>query len=137
MREMQKPFNEVVDQIVERDPRYEKGAYLFLKEALEYTLKQLKRGQSDPNSHVTAAQLLDGFRQLALKEFGPMAMTVLEYWRVTSSDDVGSMVFAFIEAGVFGKTDSDNLADFNQSLDFHAAFVTPFEAVGPKPANSP
>ncbi len=129
MREMQKPFSEVVDQIVENDPRYEREAYFFLKEALEFTLKELKRDQADPNSHVTAAQLMDGFRQLSLQEFGPMAMTVLEYWRVTSPEDVGNMVYAFIDNGVFGKTDSDALEDFRQTLDFYAAFVAPYEAM--------
>jgi hypothetical protein len=32
---MQRSFNEVVEQIIEKDPRYGKEAYLFLKEALE------------------------------------------------------------------------------------------------------
>jgi uncharacterized repeat protein (TIGR04138 family) len=82
---------------------------------------------------VSAAELLDGFRQLALKEFGPMAMTVLEYWRITSSEDIGNMVFALIGAGVFGKTDSDTPEDFHQALNFHAAFVAPFEALKTDP----
>jgi uncharacterized repeat protein (TIGR04138 family) len=133
---MQKPFSEVVDQIVDQDPRYEKEAYFFLKEALEFTLKLLNREQADPSSHVTASQLMDGFRQLVLREFGPMAMTVLDYWRVTSAEDVGNLVFALIDAGVFGKTDSDNLEDFSGLLDFRAAFVTPFEATGAKAAEN-
>lgn len=130
---MQKSFNDVVDQIVSRDSRYEKEAYIFLKDALEFTIKQLKRPQNDPNSHVSAAELLDGFRQLALKEFGPMTMTVLEYWRITSSQDIGNMVYALIEAGVFGKTDSDAPEDFHQALNFHTAFVAPFETLRTDP----
>jgi uncharacterized repeat protein (TIGR04138 family) len=130
---MQKSFNDVVDQIIGQDSRYEKEAYIFLKDALEFTIKQQKRAPNDPSSHVSAAELLDGFRQLALKEFGPMAMTVLEYWRITSSEDIGNMVFALIGAGVFGKTDSDTPEDFHQALNFHAAFVAPFEALKTDP----
>jgi hypothetical protein len=117
---MQRSFNEVVEQIIERDPRYGKEAYIFLKEALEFTIKQKKRGKTEAGSHVNAGELLDGFRQLALKEFGPMVMTVLN----------------LIGAGVFGKTESDSVDDFDQTLDFRMAFVAPFERRSSNPANS-
>jgi uncharacterized repeat protein (TIGR04138 family) len=126
---MQKSFNEVVEQIVLQDPRYEAAAYEFVKEALEFTIKQNKRNQTDLNVHVTARELIGGFKQYALKEFGPMAMTVFEYWRVTSSDDVGNIVFNLIGAGVFGKTESDSLDDFRGVMDFQEAFLTPFESL--------
>ena len=133
---MQRSFNEVVEQIIDRDPRYDKEAYIFLKEALEFTIKQKKRGKTEAGSHVNAGELLDGFRQLALKEFGPMVMTVLEYWGVRASCDVGQMVFNLIGAGVFGKTESDSVDDFDQTLDFRMAFVVPFERRSSNPANS-
>jgi uncharacterized repeat protein (TIGR04138 family) len=131
---MQKSFNEVVEQIAGQDPRYAKEAYIFLKEALEFTIKQRKRGKSE--AHVNAGELLDGFRQLALKEFGPMVMMVLEYWGIAVSGDVGNMVFNLIDAGVFGKTDADSVEDFHGALDFQAAFVQPFEVRSSKPAKS-
>src|ERR1700739_514382 len=131
---MQRSFNEVVEQIIERDSRYGKEAYIFLKEALEFTIKQKKRGKTEAGSHVNAGELLDGFRQLALKEFGPMVMTVLEYWGVRASDDVGEMVFNLIEAGAFGKSESRCVEDFRDALNFRAAFVEPFEPCSSKPA---
>jgi uncharacterized repeat protein (TIGR04138 family) len=70
---------------------------------------------------------MDGFRQYALKEFGPMVMTVFDHWRVTSSEDVGNIVFNLIGAGVFGKTESDQPRDFQAAIDFHAAFIAPYE----------
>jgi uncharacterized repeat protein (TIGR04138 family) len=133
---MQKSFSEIVEQIIEKDPRYAKEAYIFLKEALEFTIKQKRRGKSEAGSHVDAGELLDGFRQLALKEFGPMVMTVLEYWGIAASDDVGHMVFNLIDAGVFGKTEADSVEDFRSALNFRAAFIEPFEPRNSKPANS-
>jgi uncharacterized repeat protein (TIGR04138 family) len=65
-----------------------------------------------------------------------MVMTVLEYWGVRSSFDVGQMVFNLIGAGVFGKTESDSVDDFNRALDFHMAFTVPFEPRKSNPANS-
>ena len=133
---MQKSFSEVIEQITEKDPRYTKEGYIFLKEALEFTIKQKRRGKSETGSHVDAVELLDGFRQLALKEFGPMVITVLEYWGITASEDVGYMVFNLIDAGVFGKTESDSVEDFRGTLSFRAAFIEPFEPRSSKPANS-
>jgi uncharacterized repeat protein (TIGR04138 family) len=133
---MQRSFNEVVEQIIENDSRYGKDAYIFLKDALEYTIKQRKRGKVETGSHVNAAELLDGLRQHALKEFGPMVMTVFEYWGIRTSADVGQMVFNLISAGVFGKTESDSVDDFDRALDFHLAFVAPFEPRSSKAANS-
>jgi uncharacterized repeat protein (TIGR04138 family) len=133
---MQRSFNEIVDQIIGKDPRYGKEAYIFVKDALEFTIKQRKRGKAEPGSHVNPGELLEGFRQLALKEFGPMVMTVLDYWGVQTSSDVGQIVFNLIGAGAFGKTESDLLEDFDRSLDFRLAFVTPFEPRSSNPANS-
>jgi uncharacterized repeat protein (TIGR04138 family) len=46
------------------------------------------------------------------------------------------MVLNLINAGVFGKTESDAVDDFDQALDFHLAFVAPFEPRSSKPASS-
>src|SRR5258708_36609214 len=115
---MQKALNEIVEEIVRKAPRYEAAGYEFVKEALEFTIKQNKRSQTGLNAHVTAKELLAGFHQYALKEFGPMAMTVFEYWRVTSSLDVGNIVFNLIGSGVFGKTDTDSPEDFQEGVGF-------------------
>src|ERR1700727_1812490 len=133
---MQRSFNEVVEQIIERDPRYGKEAYIFLKEALEFTIKQKKRGKTESGSHVNAGELLDGFRQLSLKEFGPMVMTVLEYWGARTSSDVVQMVFNLIGAGVFGSAESDSVADFEEALDFRVAFVAPLAPQSSNPHHS-
>jgi uncharacterized repeat protein (TIGR04138 family) len=75
---------------------------------------------------VGAAELLDGFRVHCLQEFGPMAITVLEYWGVRSSEDIGNMVFNLVQVGIFGKTDEDTLESFREGYDFADAFVLPF-----------
>jgi uncharacterized repeat protein (TIGR04138 family) len=125
---MQKSFQEVVERIVEQDPRYDKAAYDFIKEVLEFTIKQTKQNQGETNVHVTGAQLMEGFRQYANKEFGPLASTVLDHWNIRSSEDVGEIVFNLINAGVFGRAESDQISDFRASLDFYQAFEAPYES---------
>ncbi|MBU3664874.1 MAG: hypothetical protein FGM15_03220 [Chthoniobacterales bacterium] len=124
---MQKPaFHEILDQLTARDPRFSREAYGFLREALEFTQKKRRKSRSASATHVSAAELLDGFREYSLQQFGPMGLTVLEYWGVRSTGDVGRMVFNLIEAGVFGRADDDRIEDFENAFSFEEVFVTPF-----------
>lgn len=120
-------FGEALDVIRKKDFRYERDAYHFLRDALDYTIKQRKKArEGGPSGHVTGQQLLEGIRLYALKQFGPMVPTVLEYWGVRRCDDFGEMVFNLISVGIFGKTESDTIDDFRGAYTFHAAFVAPF-----------
>ncbi len=129
-------FNEAVSIALSRDQSYHPDGYQFLRESLEATLKKRTKSRGSrsvrrlsdlaPSSHVTAGELLEGFRLQALREFGPMAIIVLEYWGVKNSRDIGRMVFNLVEAGAFGRTESDSVEDFGHGYDFHEAFVMPF-----------
>ncbi len=119
-------FNEALESICEADSRYDREAYIFLRDALDFTIKQLRKGKNGPERHVTPAELLDGIRQFAIKEFGPMVPTVFEYWGVTRSGDFGHLVFNLVKAGVFGKTENDSVEQFEAGYDFEEAFVYPF-----------
>lgn len=123
-------FAEKVESVVREDPRYAAEAYNFLRDALEAALRQRKKNKRDASPHVSGPELLEAFRVHGLKEFGPMALTVLEYWGVRSCEDVGQMVFNLVNAGVFGKTDADTLESFRGIFDFQEAFLAPFRPKG-------
>ncbi|MEK0451932.1 MAG: hypothetical protein RL088_4200 [Verrucomicrobiota bacterium] len=128
-------FGEAVELITEADSRYPRDAYFFLRDALDQTVKLRKR-QLGEGGHVTGQQLCEGIRQHALKQFGPMVPTVLEYWGIRKTDDFGNMVWNLIELGVFGKTQNDSLDDFKAVYSFHDAFVAPYlPAATPKHEN--
>lgn len=118
-------FSEALDTVIARDSRYDREAYVFLRDALEFTLKKRRKTRKDEND-VPAAELLDGFRLYALKECGPMARLVLDYWGVRSCEDVGNLVFNLVEANVFSKTDLDTAEEFRNGFDFEEAFSAPF-----------
>lgn len=120
-------FAEALDSIVASDPRYHREAYVFLRDALDYTTKQQKKAKGASVRHVAGPELLEGVRQYALKEFGPMVMTVFSFWGLKATEDVGNMVFNLIAAGIFGKTEEDSINDFKNVFDFHEAFVKPFD----------
>lgn len=117
---------QALDELLEHDSRYDREAYLFLKEALEFTVKQKRKNRTNDVRHVTPAELIDGVRLYALREFGPTVPMVLDYWGIKNCGDVGEMVFNLIHAGVFGKNDTDTIEDFQNGFDFQDAFVEPF-----------
>ncbi len=124
-------FADALDTIVINDLRYQRDGYIFLRDALDFTTKQQKKIKGVTVRHVTGPELLDGVRQYALKEFGPMVMTVFDSWGIHSCADIGNMVFNLISAGVFGKTEEDSIEDFKNVYDFEEAFVRPFAPAKP------
>jgi uncharacterized repeat protein (TIGR04138 family) len=119
-------FDEAVEQILARDPRYARDAYAFVREALDFTQKIIGRENRGPIRHITGQELLDGIRQFALKEFGPMAVTVFEEWGVRNSRDFGEIVFNMVEISLLAKTEKDTRDDFQNGYDFTDAFRKPF-----------
>jgi len=119
-------FSDAVDQIVANDPRYDRDAYFFLKDALEFTVDQTKKARGGRVGHVSGQQLLGGIRDYALKYFGPMVPTVFETWGIRCCDDFGQMVYHLIELGIFGKSENDSLDDFKGVYTFEEAFVAPY-----------
>jgi uncharacterized repeat protein (TIGR04138 family) len=120
-------FAEVVEQICEKDPRYVEDAYHFVQEGLNHTLKSLKRGSQQAHRHVSGQELLQGLREFALKEYGPMSKAVLNEWGVKTTDDFGQVVFNLVNSGVLGKNETDSPNDFKNVFTFDDAFVKPFE----------
>lgn len=119
-------FSDALDDIVAKDPRYQVNAYLFVREALDFTIKMLNKPREGAGRHVRGSELLEGMRKYALQEFGPMAKTVLNTWGIHQCLDFGHLVFNLVEAGVLGKTDDDHLQDFSGGYDFDEAFRKPF-----------
>src|SRR6476469_7137990 len=119
-------FAEALESVVDSDPRYQRDGYIFLRDALDFTTKQQKKIKGVSVRHVTGPELLEGLRQYALKEFGPMVMTVFDSWGIHSSADIGNMVFNLIGAGIFGKTEEDSIEDFRNVYNFEEVFVKPF-----------
>ena len=128
-------FEELIEKIVEKDPRYTRDAYLFLREALDFTQKKfVKKGEV---RHVSGKELLEGIRDYALTQYGPMTMMVLEACGIRATDDIGEIVFNMVEFNVLAKTEEDSLEDFKDVYDFTEAFRKPFEPTSKTPEVKP
>jgi len=125
-------FHPDLAEVARNNPRYAYEAYEFVFHALSHTQKRLDREPptevaraqgGDARYHVSGPELLDGIRDLALREFGLMARIVFQRWGIKRTDDFGEIVFNLIEAGLMKKTDRDTRADFHDVYDLDQALV--------------
>jgi uncharacterized repeat protein (TIGR04138 family) len=130
-------FEEALEQILREDSRFDEHAYVFLREALDFTIKLLKKPEEGSARHVTGAELLEGIRQYALQEYGAMAKTVLNRWGVRRCEDFGEIVFNLVGKGILGRTEQDRKEDFAGGYDFEKAFSEPFRPEAKKKAGQP
>lgn len=110
-------FLQNLEKVFKKGTRYKPEAYQFVMSALNFTVKKFKKPR-----HVSGQELLEGIRQYALQQFGPMSRTVLEHWGVAATEDFGEIVFDLVEAGLLGKTEEDSKDDFKNGYDFKTAF---------------
>jgi uncharacterized repeat protein (TIGR04138 family) len=134
-------FEEALGLIHAKDPRFHDDAYRFIREALDHTQKSSGKDTRGHIRHVTGQELLEGIRDFALGQFGPMAMMVLNEWGVHTCEDFGDIVFNMVEIGLLAKTEKDSRADFTAVYDFYDAFRRPFLPAAkqrkPEPAPAP
>src|SRR3989442_11702428 len=119
-------FEETLEKMVQRDCRYARNAYLFVREALDYTQKMVEKKAKDQVRHVSGQELLAGIRNYALDQFGPMTQMVFSEWGIRTCEDFGELVFNMIENNLLAKTTQDSREDFKNGYDFFEAFRRPF-----------
>ncbi|MBT8043154.1 MAG: hypothetical protein HKP10_06995 [Kiritimatiellales bacterium] len=117
---------ELLETVLEKDDRYSVQAYLFVREGLDHTVRKLEKPR-----HVSGQELLEGMREYALLEYGPIAKRVLFEWGIHECIDFGNIVFNLVQEGLLGKTDEDSIDDFMKGYDFTEAFLHPFRPKEP------
>ncbi|HPN89154.1 MAG TPA: hypothetical protein PLH56_07465 [Candidatus Omnitrophota bacterium] len=114
---MNQEFDDIVERICERDPRYKQDAYAFVMEALSFTQKK-----QDYPRHVSGEEILNGMKEILLDKYGLMALTVLEHWGIKNTEDFGHIVFNLVENKILTKTEDDNIDTFKDAYDFQEVF---------------
>lgn len=132
-------MDQAIAKLREQNSKYAPAAYHFIRRALDHSLQKLKRENAEHPAHVSGTELLEGFRELALAEFGPLAKTVLEDWGIIRCQDVGEIVFQLVSMGVLGKNENDKIDDFRELWSFGDAFDSPFrpQCSAPSPKKNP
>ena len=107
----------IMERLRKRNPSYSETAYLFILAALHYTIERVGEAR-----HITGRELAEGCRDLAIERFGLMSRSVLEYWGIRSTRDLGEIVFALVDCGVLVKQENDCVDDFDGVFCFHDVF---------------
>jgi uncharacterized repeat protein (TIGR04138 family) len=112
--------NNPFDDILRKDPRFPVAAYVFVMDALGYTVHRIGKRR-----HVSGRELLGGIRDYALDSYGPLARHVFDAWGIRRTVDFGRIVFNLVDNGVLSKTDDDQLEDFADVAGFFESLAGP------------
>jgi uncharacterized repeat protein (TIGR04138 family) len=110
-------LEERLKEVVARDGRYHVNAYRFVYEALDYTVKQLEKKR-----HISGRELLEGIKNLAIEQFGGLAVMVFDVWGVRKTADFGNIVFNLVEADLMSRSEEDSREDFDGVYEFREVF---------------
>ena len=107
---------------------YPTQAYRFVQEGLAYTVSRVYGEAAKPGAsrHVTGQQLCHGLRELAEKQWGFLARTVLHRWNITATIDFGRIVFSLARYKAMATTPDDSIEDFRNVYDFTKAFESAY-----------
>ncbi len=119
---MNDSFETTIDHIIQKDPRYKADAYDFVMEAFSHTHKNFRRFKN-----VTGEELLKGVKSLIMKRYGLMALTVLHYWGIRRTEDIGNIVFHLVEHGLLSKNEEDRYQEFCNGYDFEQVFHSGYQ----------
>lgn len=107
--------------IVAKDKRYHARAYALLMDVVRYLGDDGKR-------HVAGEDIVDEFRERALDQYGPLAYTVLTEWGLSTTEDIGEMMFNLVDGRRIGRDANDSADAFAGGYDFKEAFLDPYQA---------
>jgi len=112
-----------IERLAERDGRFKKEAYLFIYDALQYTVEKLgKSSLPKEKRHISGRDLLYGISEFGMDQFGPLTCSVFAHWGVHQTRDFGEIVFNLVGANLMSKTDEDDIDDFDDVYDFAEEF---------------
>lgn len=123
--------------LADKDERYSLKGYQLVSEALSFTVQQLScgalsadkryEGKRHPDGdvsriHVSGHELVEGFRQFVIRQYGALALSVLKDCGIEKTEDIGDIVFLLVEGGVWGRQECDTREEFANGFDFTEAF---------------
>ncbi len=120
-----------------KNKKFPPEAYRLILEVLNATVKLISNRQLQPSApyaenratdekghefHISGRELLAGFKIYMREEYGNLALLLLERWGITSTEDVGQIVFDMVEQGKMTRREADTIDDFKDVYDFSEVF---------------
>lgn len=122
---------ELVKEILKNDRRYAEDCYYFINEAVHFASEYFSKPEFGQDRHLSGPELCEAIREFTLSEFGSMSWAVLKSWGITTTLDLGHIVFNLIEVKVLHASPQDKLGDFDEVFDLEKELSLPFEPENP------
>ncbi len=99
-----------IARLARRYQNYRSEAFHFICRAVAFVNREVM--EKHTRAHINSCQLTRGAQQLAINEYGPLALDVLQHWGIKSSRDIGNLVFALTEEKILITSEQDKPDDF-------------------------
>ena len=109
--ELEEKINGVEAYLRARRKRYAKEGYSFVCDVVCAQAQNL-----------SAAELLDALRLVAIEKFGANAREQLRRWGITRCEDFGEIIFRLVEEHLLGAEPDEKREDFGSGYSFQSAF---------------
>ena len=118
-----------IEEIAEKDGRYDAGAMRFVYEGLGNTIATFRETHAEDAGphHITGAELAKGLAQLAIQRWGRLSRMVLNHWGVNTTRDLGEIVYLMIRHKWMTAQETDRIEDFDDVYDFEDVFEKQFK----------
>jgi uncharacterized repeat protein (TIGR04138 family) len=117
-----RPSSEIIQDIVIKDGRFAAAAYELVCEAMSYAMDMKGRADDErAGDGISASELMEVIRALALLRFGKKAKQRLRDWGVRRCEDFGEIAYNLV-GHEFGVSAESKKEDFQGGYDFDEAF---------------
>ena len=131
-------FHEALDKLFKHDPRYHAEAYIFLRDALEATLKRRKKARKEhrPRGRDRVARGISDRTACRSSDRWPSPSSTIGVFAPLRMSAIWCSILS--TSGIFGKTDEDTLESFREGYDFAGSIRASFPSQPEKlSANGP
>ena len=109
------------------DRTFPKAAYLLAMEALDFAIKhRASTIKEAAKTSLSVAEYHDYFIKFCKQSFGMLALATLHSANIYSNEDLGSVVFNLINAGLLKKTNDDKQEQFSRLPDLGSCLSDEF-----------
>ncbi len=115
-----------IEAIAAEDGRYNALALKFVYEGLGVTIEKIRSDQLEKR-HISGDELSLGLAELAVERWGRLARLVLNRWGVTTTRDLGEIVYLMIANNWMTAQQDDTIDDFDDVYDFERVFEKDFK----------
>lgn len=130
-------IEEALQAIRRKDARYRSNAYRFLLfEGLEFTQREYLNIAPNETRHMAGAELLEGLRQLSIKQFGWLAHDVWKNWGIRKTRDWGNIVYNLVDKNLLRTTEQDSIDEFDDVFEIEDALRNGFDFSESTPTES-